>query len=114
MNPEIIKKVVSNIPVAGDVFITIEDGYAIYESGRIIEARYPYNIKTGDIVEGVYVGIKDENGTQKIIINIDHKYGNSITIDNFGKFYLGVERRMKIKEINSKMEGDSESYLSEP
>jgi hypothetical protein len=96
MNTRIIKKIVHGLPVAGDELIKIENGCAIYKSGGKIQIDNSTRLEVGDIVIGVYHG-SDDN--EKIIVNIDHKTGNTITNDSYSKEYLKIERIFKLKEI---------------
>lgn len=99
MNTLIIKKIVDNLPVAGDKVIEIKDGYAIYESNGKIKIESSSGLMVGDMVIGVYHGLDDNSVEPKIIISIDHKTGRTITDDSLSIEYLKIERRLKLNKI---------------
>lgn len=92
IDPEVIRKVVNELPVAGDTLIDFDGDYAIYKSGGKVRIESGSRLKKGDIVDGVYHGIDG----QKIIINVDHVASESI---QDYKEYVKIERKYRLIEI---------------
>ena len=99
MDTKVIKTIVNGLPVTGDTFVEIKDGYAIYKSGGKVQISKSSRLQVGDIVIGVYHGHEDKSGQIKIIVNVDHQTSGSITDDSYYKEYVRIQREYKLEQI---------------